>query len=241
MPATRSGTPGRGTVRARRGATGRRPPSYHHGDLRRALVEAAAGLVAERGAAGVTVREVGRSAGVSHAAPYHHFPDKDALMAAVAEEGFRRFDAAQARALEALPGHAAATERFAALGRAYVAFARSDPQFLDVMFRSGGTDGRQYPDLAALAGRTFQRLLDEVAAVLGIDDPRDPRVRSAAMFAWSTVHGFAALWLHGRIGPTHGDFDVLVTALLRHAARGLAPEGTPRRSSPQAPVTAGAK
>jgi AcrR family transcriptional regulator len=187
-------------------------------------VEAAAGLVAERGAAGVTVREVGRRAGVSHAAPYHHFPDKDALMAAVAEEGFRRFDAAQARALEALPGHAAATDRFAALGRAYVAFARSDPQFLDVMFRSGDADGRRYPDLAALAGRTFQRLLDEVAAVLGIDDPRDPRVRSAAMFAWATVHGFATLWLHGRIGPAHGDFDLLVTALLRHAARGLAPE-----------------
>jgi AcrR family transcriptional regulator len=217
-------------MRKRGGRTPRQPASrsdvrrgpYHHGDLRRALVEAAAALVARRGAAAVTLREVGRRAGVSHAAPYHHFSDKDALMAAVAEEGFRRFDASQARALAEMPAGATTLERLRALGRSYVGFARDNTHFLDVMFRSGEVDARQYPELAALAGGTFQRLFDTVAAVLGSSARTGPRALPGAIFAWCAVHGFASLWLHGRIGPAHGDFDRMVDDLLDHVGRGLA-------------------
>jgi len=82
--------------RERTGMAGaRQKDTYHHGDLRRALIDTAAKLAAKHGAAAVTIRKVVRKAGVSHAAPYHYFPTREALLAAVAGEGFSRFDAAQ--------------------------------------------------------------------------------------------------------------------------------------------------
>ncbi|HSE40939.1 MAG TPA: TetR/AcrR family transcriptional regulator, partial [Acidobacteriota bacterium] len=126
--------------------------TYHHGDLKNALVETAAKLVAEHGAGSVSLREVARAAGVSHAAPYHHFKDKNGLLAAVAEEGFRRFDTYQERALRAAPSEP--SERLRALGRAYVRFALSNPHFFRVMFRDDLIKSEDYPSLSQVAKRT---------------------------------------------------------------------------------------
>jgi AcrR family transcriptional regulator len=166
--------------------------AYHHGDLRRALVEAAARLAAERGLRGVTLREVGHRAGVSHAAPYHHFPDRNALLAAVAEEGFRRFDLAQAAAAEA--AGPAPRARLTALGVAYVRFAAAHPHYFRLMFRPELWQSGPHPGLAMVGRRTFERLREAVGACRGGEDPQLP-----ALLAWAAVHGLATLWLDGTL------------------------------------------
>jgi AcrR family transcriptional regulator len=120
---------------------GRRPPrksAYHHGDLRTALIRSAAALVNDRGLAGVSLREVARRAGVSHAAPYHHFSSKESLLAALAAEGFADLDAALARA-ESRAG-ADPRARLEALGVAYVRFALAKPEMFRAMFRASAKD-----------------------------------------------------------------------------------------------------
>src|SRR5262245_23788463 len=104
---------------------------YHHGDLRRALLDAALEILAEGGAAGLTLREVARRAGVTHAAPYRHFEDKAALLAAVAEEGFRAVYAEMLARSERVKDP---VERLYQIGAAYVLFAVTHPAHFRVMF-----------------------------------------------------------------------------------------------------------
>lgn len=172
-----------------------RGSEYHHGDLKNALIEAAARLVVERGIANVSLREVARAAGVSHAAPYHHFSDKSALLAAVAEEGFKRFDVYQSRALRSAPQDP--QEKLRALGRAYVRFAIANPHFFRIMFRYDIAELDRYPSLAEVAKRTFDRLLNTVSEYLKGKKSKDPM--HAAIRAWALVHGLATLWLDGRL------------------------------------------
>jgi AcrR family transcriptional regulator len=166
---------------------------YHHGDLRRALVDAAAALAAEKGIADVSLREAARSAGVSHAAPYHHFKDKAALLAAVAEEGFIRLDAFQNKALGSASREPAA--RLRALGKAYVDFAIRNPHYFRVMFRKDLVEPERYPSLQEVAGRTFDRLLTAVGDCLGSSS--EAEAMPLALTAWSLVHGLASLRLDG--------------------------------------------
>lgn len=199
----------------------RRP--YHHGDLRRTLIEAAARLAAERGLRGLTLREVGRRAGVSHAAPYHHFPDRDALLAAVAEEGFRRFDVAQAAAAEA--AGPAPRARLTALGVAYVRFAAAHPHYFRLMFRPELWRSGVYPGLTAAARRTFARLRETVGACRGGEDPQLP-----ALLAWSAVHGLAALWLDGALaggGPRGASLSRTAAWVVRGVTEAVAGVGPP--------------
>jgi AcrR family transcriptional regulator len=108
---------------------------YHHGNLREALISAALDLIAAKGPAGVTFAEAARQAGVSPAAPYRHFRDRDALMADVARRGFERFEARLLAAWDdGRPAPLAALER---MGRAYLAFARDEPAYFSAMFESG--------------------------------------------------------------------------------------------------------
>jgi AcrR family transcriptional regulator len=204
--------------------------AYHHGDLRRVLVEAAARLVAERGLRGVTLREVGRRAGVSHAAPYHHFADRDALMAAVAEEGFRRFDTAQTAAAAA--AGPAPRARLTALGVAYVRFAAAHPHHFRLMFRPELWKPGAYPGLAAVAARTFARLSETVGACRGGEDPQLP-----ALLAWSAIHGLATLWLDGALAggnPAGTALSQTATWLARgvtEAVAGVAPPAATARTT----------
>jgi AcrR family transcriptional regulator len=157
--------------------------TYHHGDLKTAILAKAAALVAERGADGVSLRELARAAGVSHAAPAHHFTDRRGLFTALATEGFLML-------ADALTG---ARPDFLDAALAYVRFAIDHPGHYEVMFDKSLYDAS---DPEVIAAETAAGA--ELAAGVGtLDDPRaneDPQ--AAALAAWSLVHGFSLLWLN---------------------------------------------
>ena len=163
---------------------------YHHGDLRRALIEAAAAEIGEVGPSAISLRSIARRAGVSHAAPAHHFGDRAGLLAAVAAEGFRRLNQAMAAAADR------SDRPLLAIGRAYVDFARDNPGEFAVMFRPEllGPD----PDLDLHGAAAFERLTEAIAATPGaMCEGEDPAVTAARL--WSLVHGLATLIITGSL------------------------------------------
>ena len=163
--------------------------TYHHGDLKRALTEAALGLVKEKGPKGFTLREVARRAGVSAAAPYRHFSDKAQLLAAAATQGFVQLhEALNAAAAE----NTTLTRQMLDMGRAYVRWAVTHPDYYQVMF-GAELDKSGKPELLAAGARAFGDLLDVIvrcqeANLLPAGDPRD-----IAGPTWSLLHGIASL------------------------------------------------
>ena len=192
--------------------------AYHHGDLRRALIDTAARLAAKRGVAGVTIRKVAAETGVSHAAPYHYFPTREALLAAIAEEGFSRFDVAQDEALRGAGPDP--RERLRALGTSYVRFAIHNPYYFRVMFRPEFRKLEGYPALAEVSSRVFDRLIDTVRAnMAGTGSPeKDPMLPS--ILAWSAVHGLASLWLDGP-RPTKTPAETQIETIAQWVARAV--------------------
>lgn len=173
---------------------------YHHGDLRLALVEAALQLLAERGLEGVTLRETARRTGVSHSAPYHHFPDKAHLIEALAIASYHRFQASLQHAWDTTKGPSIA--RFRAVGLAYVRFAIEHPQEFRLMNRpelrrgaAGRGDGATQVDKAARG--SYEVLINSIRASQsdGFLEPGDPE--AMALTAWASVHGLAVLLLDG--------------------------------------------
>jgi AcrR family transcriptional regulator len=165
-------------------------PGYHHGDLRRALIGAAAKIVAKQGAGAVTLREVARLAGVSHNAPYRHFESLRALLAAVATEGFEEFGAKLRVAAEAEPD---AKLRRNAIGRAYLRFALDNPKLYLLMF-GAELDKSQHDELRAAADGAFS-ILTSTLSRSGKSGHAD------AINAWAFVHGLAHLVLDKQIKP----------------------------------------
>lgn len=164
---------------------------YHHGDLKTVILQQAATLVAERGADGISLRELARAAGVSHAAPAHHFTDRRGLFTALATEGFELLAAALT---DARP-------QFIDAAKAYVRFALDHPGHYEVMFDKSLYDDTD-PDLVAAssaAGAELNRGVGTLADPKAVDDPA-----GAALAAWSLVHGFSMLWLNDAI-DTGGD------------------------------------
>lgn len=172
--------------------------TYHHGDLREALVLAAIALLEEKGLSSFTLRECARRADVSHAAPAHHFATAADLLAEIAARGFERFVAELGQAADDAEGTPMA--RLAAMGRAYVAFALANPAVYGLMFR-GGANPLQSPRLKAAASAAWQQLGDAVAAVLGAKRRGEVAAKAAAV--WALVHGTATLMLDGKLprGP----------------------------------------
>jgi AcrR family transcriptional regulator len=203
---------------ARRPTAGARSRPYHHGDLRTALLEAAARMAAETGPASVTLREVARRAGVSQAAPYHHFADKAALLAAVAEEGFRRFDVHQAEALTKAPEDP--VEQLADLGVSYLQFALTSPHYFQVMFRPSLVTCTRSPEFDTLAGRSFERLMTTTTAARRASGQVDADPYPAALAMWAMPHGLAGLYLEHSAGPRTS--PVLLESIVRAASRALA-------------------
>ncbi len=185
--------------------------SYHHGDLKAVILAQAAELVAERGADGVSLRELARTAGVSHAAPAHHFTDRRGLFTALAAQGWQMLAAAldQAR------------PEFLDAARAYVRFAVQHPGHFEVMFDRSLVDPHN-PELIAAQSAAGAELASGVGT---LDDPRageDPQ--AAALAAWSLAHGFAMLWLNKAVAT---DADPVATA--ERVARMLFTPNRPRR------------
>jgi AcrR family transcriptional regulator len=170
--------------------------AYHHGDLKAVILGQAAELVAERGADGISLRELARAAGVSHAAPAHHFTDRRGLFTALAAQGWRLLAAALA---DARPD-------FIDAALAYVRFALDHPGHYAVMFDRSLVNPYD-AELVAAQGAAGAELATGVGT---LDDPRaksDPD--GAALAAWSLVHGFAMLWLNEAIDT---DTDPTATA-----------------------------
>lgn len=168
---------------------------YHHGNLREALIEAALALISEKGPAGFTFAEAARAAGVSPAAPYRHFRDRDALIADVAMRGFQAFAAALAKAWN--EGKPAARTAFERVGRAYLAFAREEPAYFAAMFESGLALS-EYPEARAEGDKAFA-VLREACEGLIATMPKDkrPPAMMMALHIWSLAHGIAALFGRG--------------------------------------------
>ncbi len=172
------------------GGPGRR--GYHHGNLREALIQSALSLIGEKGPAGFTIAEAARSAGVSPAAPYRHFRDREELMADVARLGFERFAADLETAWHG--GNPTPLEALQNAGRAYLAFARNEPAYYSAMFETGLP---QTPDpaLDQSAERAFE-VLHKAAKKLIEKLPENDRPPSymVALHIWSIAHGIASLF-----------------------------------------------
>jgi AcrR family transcriptional regulator len=168
---------------------------YHHGNLREALIRAALSLIAEKGPAGFTFAEAARSAGVSPAAPYRHFRDRDDLLADVARQGFTRFEAMLGRAWN--DGPPDALTAFGNIGKAYLAFARTEPAYYSAMFESG-LPLDAHPDLQQAGDRAFAILKGAADTVCRrLPAERCPPSLMVALHMWSLAHGIAALFSRG--------------------------------------------
>lgn len=171
------------------------PRGYHHGNLKEALVRAALELIAEKGPWGFTFADAARWAGVSPAAPYRHFRDRDELLADVARRGFDRFAAALAAAWnEGNPEPFAAFER---LGKAYLAFARNEPAYYSAMFEAG-ISVEANPELRQ-AGEGAFAVLRTASETLIAQMPAQnrPPALMMALHVWALSHGIASLFGRG--------------------------------------------
>lgn len=171
---------------------------YHHGSLREALIKAARELIKEKGPAGFTFADAARSAGVSPAAPYRHFRDRDALMADVAREGFERFAAMLSTGWA--NGKPDPVTAFHNIGKAYLTFARSEPAYYAAMFESGISPDLN-PELRAASERAFAVLraaADQLVVLLPAAGR--PPALMMSLHIWSMAHGIASLFGRGDSG-----------------------------------------
>ena len=173
----------------------RGPRGYHHGNLKEALIRAALDLIAKKGPAGFTFAEAARSAGVSPAAPYRHYRDRDELLADVALRGFELFAAALERAWDGgRPERFAAFER---LGKAYLQFARAEPAYYSAMFEAGVPQETSV-ELQAAGDRAFaviRTASEQLIAHMPV--ARRPPALMMALHIWSMSHGIASLFGRG--------------------------------------------
>jgi len=218
--------------------------SYHHGDLRRALLQAAAEAITEHGVAALSMRDLARRAGVSHAAPTHHFGDKAGLLTALASEGFDQL-------AKALATSRLASNSFLELGVTYVRFAVTRRAQFEVMFRTDLYHADD-PGVSAARRRAADALYASVSdlpdgtlapgravvppsepppggfpparpAKEGVADTVSPDVRMAGLAAWSLAHGFATLWLSGAFPDRGQDPTETARAIFGELNRVVAP------------------
>jgi AcrR family transcriptional regulator len=171
------------------------PRGYHHGNLKEALLRAALELIAEKGPAGFTFAEAARWAGVSPAAPYRHFRDRDELMANVALRGFQQFEVELRRAWNGgRPDALAALDR---LGKAYLGFARTEPAYYSAMFEAGIPMSTSL-ELCDAGERAFAVLREAAEALCAQMPPNGrPPALMVALHVWAMAHGVASLFGRG--------------------------------------------
>lgn len=201
--------------------------AYHHGNLREALIEAARELIKEKGPAGFTFADAARFAGVSPAAPYRHFRDREALLADVAREGFQRFEAMLTAGWA--NGKPDPITAFNNVGRAYLAFARTEPAYYAAMFESALPPDLS-PELRAAGDRAFAVLRGAAETlVASLPATGRPPALMLSLHLWSMAHGIASLFGRGdagrRVLPMTAE-ELLESAMLIYL-QGL---GFPRRT-----------
>lgn len=190
--------------------------SYHHGDLKNALIEAGIEILAEKGVGGLSLREAARKAGVSHAAPYAHFADKQALLAAIATDGHQKLYTRIAGVLEQYAGDP--LRQLVEMAWSYTAFGLEEADHFRIMFAGVVEKERDYPALVEMTARNFGlvRQLVERCQAAGILAPGDPDL--ATVGVWGLVHGFVSLLLEGQI--SHSVTDRFSPRVLLVAALG---------------------
>ena len=202
--------------------------SYHHGDLRQVLVRSSLEILSETGVTGLSLRAAARRAKVSAMAPYRHFADKEALLAAVAEYGFRqlaaRLTAASATAADPRVG-------LAALGVAYVIFARDEPSLFKLMFGPAIEKKSAHPALDEAGGACFDALRQAVAAARFFDG--DFQLEDVSLACWSLVHGLASLIVDDRLAEEDAaSAEAIATRLTGLLSDSLAALGKTRGKAP---------
>ena len=207
-------------------------------DVRGRVLNAAVKLIDRVGLAGVSMREVARAAGVSHQAPYHYFQDREAIFAALAEEGFKILTLR----LESLVASAEpAVERMVQAGRTYVEFALDHATLFRIMFRPDLVAIERFPSASACGERAFQTVPALVQACIAEGLPAEPSVQALVILAWSIPHGLACLILDGPLAKTIPDAALAresVTRDVMAAMRGLL---VARSGETQAPPGSGKK
>lgn len=185
--------------------------AYHHGSLRQALLEQAVATIRDRGVEALTLRDVGERLRVSRTALYRHFADKDALLAAVATEGFRAFREALAGAWHGV-GHTHAG--FMQMGRAYITFARTQPSHYRVMFGGFVEKADCDPDLRGTAESAFAVLVEALAELQHQGLVRAGHPQEMAVFVWASVHGFAMLAVDGQLAEHAPSLDGMTEGVI---------------------------
>lgn len=206
--------------------------SYHHGALREALLSASLQLIEAEGIGAVSLRRVAREAGVSPGAPYHHFPDRASLLAALSAQGYQLLAGELAAARDAA---STPVQALTSLLRAYVTFAQRHPAYFRIMFRPELSEPQKHPDAKA-AEEAAEAILDEtVADCVRAGVIPAHQADALALAAWSLGHGLASLWLDGELQYSYDNPETMtadVTALLETllATSHTRPEPTTRHS-----------
>jgi AcrR family transcriptional regulator len=189
--------------------------SYHHGDLKNALIAAGVEILAEDGISRLSLRKVALRAGVSHSAPYAHFPDKQSLVAAISTEGFHQLYS-KLDAAVLLYQHAPKQQLLAG-AKAYAQFALDHKDIFKIMFSSVLEKEKEYPSFVEISRKSFERVVDVVQACqqTNILSPGSPEMM--ALSVWGTVHGIVSLALEGQIPHTilerQNIFDIITYAI----------------------------
>ncbi len=192
--------------------------TYHHGDLRAALIAEAAAMIAQGGVASVTMRAIGERLDVSRAAPYRHFADKDALLVAVAAAGYTRLK----ERLQAIDWGAprSTVEQFRRMGEEYVRFALENPAHYRLMYGKEALARRDQPELRAAGNALYEEVVRVFRAHQKSGGIRRQNPRVQAYVAWSAVHGLASLLIEGQImAPV--DVDELIKQTTRTVLEGM--------------------
>ena len=186
--------------------------NYHHGDLKNALIKASIQILSKEGLGGLSLRRVAKKAGVSHTAPYAHFADKQALIAAISTEGYHQLYEQLTAAVET--NHGNPQNLLVEVGWAYVQFALKDPELFKVMFSGVIEQEKDYPDFREISQKNFQLLVGIVKTYqeTGLLSPEP--VDLVAVRLWSLVHGFIMLLLEGQISHTLLDRMSIKTLLI---------------------------
>jgi AcrR family transcriptional regulator len=203
----------------------RGPRGYHHGNLKEALIRAALELIAEKGPAGFTFAEAARWAGVSPAAPYRHYRDRDDLLADVARRGFELFADALTRAWD--DGRPDPMTAFERMGKAYLAFAQAEPAYYSAMFETGIAPNTS-AELATAGDRAFAVIRTAAERIIArLPAGRRPPALMVALHVWSLSHGVASLFGRGDAArrPLPMSAEELLEAGVLVYLRGLGLEG----------------
>ena len=174
--------------------------NYHHGDLKNALIKVGIQILSKEGLGGLSLRRVAKKAGVSHTAPYAHFADKQALIAAISTEGYHQLYKQLTAAVET--NHVNPQNMLVEVGWAYVQFALKDPELFKVMFSGVIEQEKDYPDFREISQKNFQLLLGIIKTYQESGLLAPEPVDLVAVRLWSVVHGFIMLLLEGQISHT---------------------------------------